>query len=110
MNAPARIGRYELLERIGQGSLGVLYRARDTLLGREVAVKVMAGGFQGDEPAQARFFREAKAAARLQHVNIVTMFEFGEHDQTAYIVMEFLRGSSLADRLRRDSGIPLRDK
>jgi serine/threonine-protein kinase len=110
MNAPQRLGRYELLERIGQGSLGVLYRARDTLLGREVAVKVMAGGFQGDEPAQARFFREAKAAARLQHVNIVTMFEFGEQDQTPYIVMEFLRGSSLADRLRRDPGMTLRDK
>ena len=110
MSDPKRLGRYELLELIGQGSLGALYRSRDTLLGREVAVKVMAAGFLGDEAAQARFFREAKAAARLQHVNIVTMFEFGEQDQTPYIAMEFLRGFSLAELLRRPPAMPLREK
>jgi serine/threonine protein kinase len=110
MSDPKRLGRYELLELIGQGSLGALYRSRDTLLGREVAVKVMAAGFLGDEAAQARFFREAKAAARLQHVNIVTMFEFGEQDQTPYIAMEFLRGFSLAELLRRQTTMPLREK
>jgi len=108
--APPKVGRYELLERIGQGSMGVLYRGRDTLLGREVAVKVMAAGFLGDVAAHARFFREAKAAARLQHVNIVTIFEFGEHDETPYIVMEFLRGGSLAGRLRQEPAMSLRDK
>src|SRR5687768_3482247 len=110
MSDPKRLGRYELLELIGQGSLGALYRSRDTLLGREVAVKVMAAGFHGDETAQARFFREAKAAARLQHVNIVTMFEFGEQDQTPFIVMEFLRGFSLANRMRQQTAMPLREK
>ncbi len=110
MSDPIRLGRYELLELIGQGSLGALYRSRDTLLGREVAVKVMGAGFLGDEAAQARFFREAKAAARLQHVNIVTMFEFGEQDGTPFIVMEFLRGRSLASQLRRATAIPLREK
>jgi serine/threonine-protein kinase len=110
MEAPPRVGRYELLERIGQGSMGVLYRGRDSLLGREVAVKVMGPGFLGDVAAHARFFREAKAAARLQHVNIVTIFEFGEHDDTPYIVMEFLRGGSLAERLRDDPTMSLRDK
>jgi serine/threonine-protein kinase len=110
MTAPARIGRYELLESIGQGSLGVLYRARDTLLGREVAVKVMTPGFLGEEGAQERFFHEARAAARLQHVNIVTMFEFGEQDETPYIVMEFLRGFSLSQRLRKPPVMTLREK
>ena len=110
MTAPARIGRYELIERIGQGSLGVLYRGRDTVLGREVAVKVMAPGFLDEEGAEERFFHEAKAAARLQHVNIVTMFEFGEQDETPFIVMEFLRGFSLAQRLRKPPVMTLREK
>ena len=109
MTEPAKFGRYELLERIGQGSLGALYRARDTVLGREVAVKLMAAGFLGDEGAHARFFHEAKAAARLQHANIVTMFEFGEQADTPYIVMEFLRGISLAERLRQATPVPLRE-
>jgi len=110
MEAPARIGRYELLEHIGHGSMGALYRGRDTVLGREVAVRVMAGGSLGDEAAHARFFREARAAARLQHVNIVTVFEFGEHEDTPFVVMEFLRGSSLAERLRQPKPMPLRDQ
>ena len=110
MTDPAKFGRYELLERIGQGTLGVLYRARDSVLGREVAVKVMAAGFLGDKSAHARFFHEAKAAARLQHVNIVTVFEFGEQQETPYIVMEFLRGFSLAERMRQRMPLPLREK
>jgi serine/threonine-protein kinase len=110
MEGPARFGRYELLERIGQGTLGVLYRARDTVLGREVAVKVMTPGFLGEDGAQERFFHEARAAARLHHLNIVTMFEFGEQDETPYIVMEFLRGFSLAERLRKAPVMTLREK
>jgi serine/threonine protein kinase len=99
-----------LLERVGNGSMGVLYRGQDTLLGREVAVKVMAANLLGNASAHARFFREAKAAARLQHVNIVTVFEFGEHEGTPYIVTEFLRGASLARRLRQAPPLSLRDK
>src|SRR5262245_45720494 len=110
MTDPAKFGRYELLERVGQGTLGGLYRARDTVLGREVAVKVMTAGFLGDKGAHARFFHEAKAAARLQHVNIVTVFEFGEQQETPYIVMEFLRGFSLAERMRQGTPLPLREK
>src|SRR4051794_3351383 len=105
MDAPRRLGRYELLERVGEGSLGVLYRGRDTKLDREVAAKVLQSAFQGDPEARARFTREAKAAARPQHAHIVTIFEFGEHDDTPYLVMEFLRGRPLADRLRE--GPPL---
>ena len=107
MDVPRRLGRYELLERVGEGSLGVLYRGRDTVLDREVAAKVMLSAFYGDKDAHARFFREAKAAARLQHVNIVTIFEFGEHEGTPYIVMEFLHGGTLADRLDQPTPIAL---
>ena len=107
MDVPRRVGRYELLERVGEGSLGVLYRGRDTVLDREVAAKVMLSAFSGDKDAYARFFREAKAAARLQHVNIVTIFEFGEHEGTPYIVMEFLHGETLADRLSQPTPIGL---
>ncbi|OFW03947.1 MAG: hypothetical protein A3H96_16010 [Acidobacteria bacterium RIFCSPLOWO2_02_FULL_67_36] len=101
-----KIGRYEILERVGRGGMGVLYRGRDTVLDREVAIKVMSGDFAEDETAHSRFFREAKAAARLQHRNVVTVFEFAEHDETPYIVMEFLRGRSLATRLK--DGTPLK--
>ena len=110
MAEPAKFGRYELVERIGHGSTGALYRGRDTVLGREVAVKVMAPGFLGDEGAHARFFHEARAAARLQHVNIVTVFEFGEQQDTPFVVMEFLRGFSLAERMRQSTPMPLREK
>src|SRR5262245_54647620 len=102
---PSRIGRYELLERVGRGSLGALYHGRDTVLGRDVAVKLMSGHFATDEAANSRFFREARAAARLQHRNIVTIFEFGELEGTPFIVMEFLRGRSLASRMA--AGPPL---
>ncbi len=108
--APTRVGRYELLERVGRGSLGALYRGRDSVLGREVAVKVMAPGLLGDGTAHARFFSEARAAARLQHVNIVTIFEFGEHERTPYIVMEFLRGNNLDERMRKEPPLSLPQK
>jgi serine/threonine-protein kinase len=110
MGAPTRIGRYELLERVGRGSMGALYRGRDSILGRDVAVKVMAPGLLGNASAHGRFFRDAKAAARLQHANIVTIFEFGEHEQTPYLVMEFLRGESLAERLRKGPPLSLSQK
>src|SRR3954468_22151501 len=105
MDVPRRLGRYDLLERGGEGSLGVLYRGWDTKLDREVAAKVLQAAVHGDQEARARFFREAKAAALLQHAHIVTIYEFGEHDDTPYLVMEFLRGRPLADRLRE--GPPL---
>jgi len=110
MDIPAKIGRYEILERVGRGGMGVLYRGRDPVLDREVAIKVMKADFQQDEAARPRFYREAKAAAKLQHRNIVTVFEFGEEDQTPYIVMEFLRGQDLARRLRADPPLTLEEK
>src|SRR3954464_14459346 len=109
MEAPRRVGRYELVERLARGAQGVLYRGRDTMLDREVAVKRLLAGFQDDAAAKARFLREAKAAARLHHNNIVTTFALGEEGETPYIVMEFLRGRTLADRLAEPTPVPLLD-
>jgi serine/threonine-protein kinase len=97
---PEKIGRYQILERVGRGGMGVLYRAFDPVLDREVAVKVMLADFSDDtEQMRPRFYREAKAAAKLQHRNIVTVFEFAEENNQQHIVMEFLRGTPLNTRM-----------
>jgi len=110
MELPTKVGRYEILERVGRGGMGVLYRGRDPVLDREVAIKVMLADFAEDESARPRFYREARAAAKLQHRNIVTIFEFGEEDQAPYIVMEFLRGQDLLRRMRADPPLTLAEK
>ena len=100
-NMPAQIGRYQILDRVGHGGMGVLYRGIDPVLDREVAIKLMIGDFADDiEQLRPRFQREARAIAKLQHRNIVTVFEFAEDGGTPYIVMEFLRGTSLSARLK----------
>jgi eukaryotic-like serine/threonine-protein kinase len=109
---PTKIGRYEIIERVGRGGMGVLYRGRDTVLEREVAIKVMSTDFDADadDTARPRFYREARAAAKLQHRNIVTVFEFGEEEHTPFIVMEFLRGQDLSRRMRSDPPLTLEEK
>jgi serine/threonine-protein kinase len=87
--------------------MGVLYRATDPVLERDVAIKVMAADFSDDETGRSRFYREARAVARLQHRNIVTLFDFGEEAGAPYIVMEFLRGQTLAARLRGGAPLPV---
>jgi serine/threonine-protein kinase len=108
---PTQIGRYQVLERVGKGGMGVLYRGIDPVLDREVAIKLMLGDFSDDtEQLRPRFYREARAVAKLQHRNIVTVFEFAEDGTTPYIVMEFLRGTSLASRLEATPPLTLDDK
>lgn len=102
-----RIGRYEVLKTIGKGAMGVVYKARDPLLDRTVAVKtIMSPQGQGRRVRSAfleRFQREAKAAAKMQHPAIVTIFDVGVDDDTGapFMVLEYLPGESLADRLDR---------
>jgi len=91
---PARIGRYRILGLLGQGAMGRVYRGRDESLERDAAVKVMSLGM-GDADARARFAREAKAAARLQHPNIVTIYELGEHEGAPFMALELLEGIDL---------------
>ena len=108
---PDKIGRYQILERVGRGGMGVLYRGHDPVLDREVAVKVMLADFSDDaEQMRPRFYREAKAAAKLQHRNIVTVFEFAEENNQPHIVMEFLRGVPLSTRMEQAPPLTLDDK
>jgi eukaryotic-like serine/threonine-protein kinase len=107
---PTKIGRYEVIERVGRGGMGAVYLGRDTVLEREVAIKVMSADFAADDTSRPRFYREARAAAKLQHRNIVTIFEFGEEDETPFIVMEFLRGQDLAKRMRAEPPLTLEQK
>ena len=106
-----RIGRYQVLERVGKGGMGVLYRGFDPVLDREVAIKLMLADFSEDtEQMRPRFYREARAAAKLNHRNIVTIFEFAEESNVPYIVMEFLRGTSLGARMSGTPRLSLEDK
>jgi tRNA A-37 threonylcarbamoyl transferase component Bud32 len=94
--------RYRAPERIGHGGMAEIFRAEDEVLGRTVAVKLLAERYSRDEAARSRFTREALAAARLSgEPNIVTTFDVGEHEGRPFIVMEYLRGGSLEDRLRK---------
>jgi predicted Ser/Thr protein kinase len=93
--------RYHDPERIGLGGMGDIYRATDSVLGRDVAVKILADRYAQDESVRERFTREALSAARLSgEPNIVTIFDVGEHNGRPYIVMEYLAGGSLEDVLR----------
>jgi serine/threonine protein kinase len=108
---PEKIGRYQILERVGKGGMGILFRGYDPVLDREVAVKVMLADFSDDtEQMRPRFYREAKSAAKLQHRNIVTVFEFAEENNQPHIVMEFLRGSALSSRMDEHPELTLDDK
>ncbi|MGQ0732457.1 MAG: serine/threonine-protein kinase, partial [Acidobacteriota bacterium] len=108
---PEQIGRYKILERVGRGGMGVLLRGVDPVLDREVAIKLMLLDFSEDtDQMRPRFYREARAAAKLQHPNIVTVFEFAEDNNTPYIVMEFLRGSSLQARMASPLPLSLDEK
>jgi serine/threonine-protein kinase len=102
-----RIGRYEIVEELGHGSMGVVYKARDPLLDRIVALKTVGLALSREEAEafEQRFYREAKSAGRLSHANIVTVHDVGKSDAVAYIAMEFLRGQSLREIL--DSGVVL---
>jgi tRNA A-37 threonylcarbamoyl transferase component Bud32 len=94
-------GRYELQDRLGHGGMATVYRARDAKLDREVAIKLLADNFAGDEELRKRFSREARLAARLDHPNVVQVFDVGEEDERPFIVMEHVEGGTVGDRLKR---------
>ena len=100
MNPGTRLGPYEILAPLGAGGMGEVYRARDTRLGREVAVKVLPAEFAQDVERLRRFEQEARATAALDHPNILAVFDIGTHEGTPYIVEQLLEGESLRDRLR----------
>ena len=94
-----RLGRYQIVERLGAGGMGEVYGAEDTSLSRAVAIKVLPAALVRDGARRARLAREARAIAALEHPNIVTLFAVEESDEQLYLVMERVRGSTLADRL-----------
>jgi hypothetical protein len=93
--------RYELEDRLGHGGMATVYRARDLKLDREVAIKLLADNYAGDDEVRKRFSREARLAARLDHPNVVQVFDVGEDEDRPYIVMEHVEGGTLDDRLNR---------
>ena len=97
--AGSRLGPYEIVSPLGAGGMGEVYRAKDTRLGREVAVKVLPERFAGDAELVRRFEREARAVAALSHPNILTLFDFGREGELLYAVSELLDGETLRTRL-----------
>jgi len=97
---PSRIGHYSITGKLGQGGMGVVYAASDERLGRSVALKTMSS-LGGDDTARKRFWREAKAAASVNHPNVCQLYEIGEDGGELFIAMELLEGETLGDRLRR---------
>ena len=105
------LGRYQIEKELGKGAMGVVYLGKDPKIGRVVAIKTMALSeeFEGDElvDARERFFREAETAGRLQHQNIVTIFDAGEEHDLAFIAMEFLKGKDLMDACKPGELLPV---
>src|SRR5436190_10604878 len=102
-----RLGPYEIVSFLAAGGMGEVYRARDTRLGRDVAIKLLAPALASDEAAIARFEREARAVAALSHPNIVALHDIGRDGTTTYAVTELLDGASLRTRLD-ESALPIR--
>jgi serine/threonine protein kinase/Tfp pilus assembly protein PilF len=101
LTALTRLGPFEILNKLGSGGMGEVYRARDTRLDRDVAIKVLSPSLSQDAQALARFQREAKAIAALSHPNLVTLHDIGTEQGTAYAVMELLEGQTLGGRLKQ---------
>ncbi len=101
IEAGTQLGPYEILSLIGAGGMGEVYRARDTRLGRTVAIKVLSAGLAADSARRARFKHEARAVSALNHPHVCTLYDIGSGDGLDYLVMEYLEGETLADCLRR---------
>ncbi|HLN58999.1 MAG TPA: protein kinase, partial [Thermoanaerobaculia bacterium] len=106
LSAGTRLGPYEILASVGAGGMGEVYRARDTRLERTVAVKILPAHLSRSEEVRQRFEREAKTISSLSHPHICALYDVGNQDGTEYLVMEFLEGETLTDRLSRGA-LPL---
>ena len=107
---PEKIAKYQILERIGRGGMGMIFKAHDPMLDRSVALKVISSEIEVTDELRARFFREAQACARLSHPNIITIYDMGEDAGRLYIVMEFLDGDELRHFITSRKMLPLEDK
>ncbi|MDH5628378.1 MAG: serine/threonine protein kinase, partial [Candidatus Krumholzibacteria bacterium] len=108
INPGTRLGPYEIVSPIGAGGMGEVYRARDTRLDRDVAIKVLAGHLTASPEVRQRFEREARAVSSLNHPNICTLHDVGHEDGVDFLVLEYIEGESLQDRIARGA-IPMRE-
>jgi eukaryotic-like serine/threonine-protein kinase len=99
---PEKIGKYDVLDVLGRGGMGVVYRARDARLGRVVAIKMLTEGFSGNTEMLQRFYREASQTGALRHNNIVIVYDAGDQDGEPYIVMEYVEGEPLDKAIKRE--------
>jgi len=99
LTSGTKLGPYEIVSPLGAGGMGEVYRALDTRLDRTVAIKVLPAHLSQDPEAKERFDREARAISSLSHPNICHLYDVGQQDGTSYLVMEYLEGETLADRL-----------
>ncbi len=109
-NRPARIGKYEITDVIGEGGMGAVYKATDPRIGRTVAIKVIKGDFSENPELLKRFYREAQAVGNLQHPNIVIVYDLGEEHGNPYLVMEYLNGIPLDKIIAQRQSVPLVQK
>lgn len=105
-NCAARLGNYKIVDYVGRGGMGIVLQALDEELGRHVALKLLRPELAEEAVALARFVREARAAAALQHPHIVTVHAIGREDDVRYIAMEFVEGTNLATRIRSEGALP----
>ena len=108
--APKRIGRYQIEGLLGQGSMGVVFKAYDPVLERYAAIKVMNTGVDVDDELRARFFREARSAAKLNHPNIISIYDLGENRKRPFIAMEYVEGEDLRAIIKKRAFIPFSEK
>ena len=103
-------GRYEILDKLGEGAMGVVYRARDSAIGRIVALKMLSAELGAEEELHQRFQREAEAIGRLNHPNVVTVYDLGHAEGQLYMAMELLEGDDLRSLIETRADIPLADR
>ena len=108
LNPGVRLGPYEIVSVLGAGGMGEVYKARDTRLNRPVAIKIVSETLATDRQFRERFDREARAISQLTHPHICTLYDVGEEQGTAFLVMEYLEGETLADGLKKGA-LPLDD-
>src|SRR3954467_5910447 len=106
----ATFGRYEILDKLGEGAMGVVYRAKDSAIGRVVALKMLSAELGSEDELHKRFQREAEAIGRLSHPNVVTVYDLGESEGQLFMAMELLEGDDLRALIEQRVDVPLPDR